>query len=130
MSGKEIQGLAPEVLPLLMSHDFPGNVRELENIIEYAIVVCRDNLIGIEHLPDYLRAHLDQTESTMHAEHGERDLSWDELERFYLYETLKKNNWNRSATAAEIGIHTTTLWRKIKRLHLKIPNQSGRKSGH
>ena len=112
-----------------MSHDFPGNARELENIIEYAMVVCRNNFIGIEHLPDYLRPHLDHTESTVHAERGEGNLSWDELERFYLHEALRKNNWNRAATAAEIGIHTTTLWRKIKRLNLKIPNQDGRKSG-
>ena len=54
LSGKEIQGLSPEVFPILMSHDFPGNVRELENIIEYATVVCKDHWIGIEHLPEYL----------------------------------------------------------------------------
>ena len=55
LSGKEIQGLSPEAFPMLMSHDFPGNVRELENIIEYATVVCKNGTIGIEHLPDFFR---------------------------------------------------------------------------
>jgi len=130
LSDKAIQGFAFSVLPILMSHDFPGNVRELENIIEYAMVVCKNTLIGVEHLPDYLRPHSDHRESTVPSEHDERDQSRDELERFYINEALRRNNWNRSATAAQIGIHTTTLWRKIKRLNLKIPKQDGRRRVH
>jgi PAS domain S-box-containing protein len=61
LSGKDIQGFSPEVLPVLMSHDFPGNVRELENIIEYATVVCKDSIISIENLPDSLRKNLNKT---------------------------------------------------------------------
>ena len=129
LSGKDIQGLSPDVLPVLMSHDFPGNIRELENIIEYATVVCRDNLIGIEHLPDYLRPSLSDMETGIPAEHREKDLSWDDLERSHLYEALRKNNWNRAATATQIGIHPTTLWRKIKRLNLETPKQDGRMRG-
>ncbi len=129
LGGKNIQGLAPEVLPILMAHDFPGNIRELENIIEYTMVVSRDNLIGIGHLPDYLRPHSDIRKSDDPGEHGERNLTWDELERSYIYEALSRNNWNRAATAAEIGIHTTTLWRKMKRFNLKTPKQDGRTKG-
>jgi DNA-binding NtrC family response regulator len=44
LSGKEIQGLSPEVMSVLMAHDFPGNIRELENIIEYGTVVCKNGL--------------------------------------------------------------------------------------
>jgi len=126
LSGKEIQGLAPEVLPLLMSHDFPGNIRELENIIEYATVVCKNDWIGIEHLPDYLRPPASREEVDISASHREKALSWDDLERTYIYEALRRNNWNRAATAVQMGIHTTTLWRKIKRLKLDIPKQDGR----
>jgi len=50
--GKKIQGVTPEVMELLMRHDFPGNVRELENIIEYAFVLCHDTLIDLRHLPE------------------------------------------------------------------------------
>jgi PAS domain S-box-containing protein len=123
LGGKEIQGLSPEVLPLLMSHNFPGNIRELENIIEYATVVCRDNLIGIEHLPDYLCEGPDGIRKAISEESQGKAISWGDMERSYIYEALKKNNWNRSVTAAQMGIHTTTLWRKIKRLNIEIPAQ-------
>jgi transcriptional regulator with PAS, ATPase and Fis domain len=53
LGGKEIHGLSAEALPLLLSYDYPGNVRELENIIEYATVVCKNGMIGVEHLPDF-----------------------------------------------------------------------------
>lgn len=124
LSGKEIQGLSPGVLPVLMSYDFPGNVRELENIIEYATVVCRGNSIGVEQLPDYLRPASHRMHAEMTAADAGKDLSWDELERSFIYEALRNNNWNRAATAAQIGIHPTTLWRKIKRLNLEIPRRT------
>jgi len=50
----------------------------------------------------------------------------DDMEKDFVYEALRKNNWNRSVTAAQMGIHPTTLWRKIKRLNLEIPKQDGR----
>jgi PAS domain S-box-containing protein len=127
LSGKEIQGLSPEVLPVLMSHDFPGNIRELENILEYATVVCKNDLIGIEHLPDYLGPRSEGMERGVSAVHRGKDLSWDDLEKTYIFEALRRNNWNRAVTAAQLGIHTTTLWRKIKRLNLEIPRQGRKK---
>jgi PAS domain S-box-containing protein len=123
--GKEIHGLSSEVLSILMSYDFPGNIRELENIMEYVTLVCKKSLIGIEHLPDYLRQGSDTNEIVL-KETGEKDLSWNDMERSLIYEALRKNNWNRAATAAQMGIHPTTLWRKIKRLNLQIPKQDGR----
>lgn len=127
-SGKEIEGLSPEVLPILMSHDFPGNIRELENIVEYATVVCKNGLIGIEHLPDYLGLPSQGMERGVSGVRRGKDLSWDDLEKTYIFEALRRNNWNRAVTAAQLGIHTTTLWRKIKRLHLEIPRQGTKKS--
>jgi len=124
--GKEIQRLTPEVLSILMSHDFPGNIRELENIIEYATVVCKDSLIGIKHLPDYLRQGSHGLENVHPKKSRRKDVSWDHVERSFIHEALMENNWSRKATAAQLGIHTTTLWRKIKHLKIDIPNQSGR----
>ena len=126
LSGKEIQGLSPDVLPVLMSYDFLGNIRELENIIEYATVVCKDNLISIEHLPDYLCHQGIDMRKGVPEDSCKEVATWNDIEKSYIYEALKKNNWNRAATAAQMGIHTTTLWRKIKRLDLKIPKQDGR----
>jgi transcriptional regulator with PAS, ATPase and Fis domain len=123
LSGKEIQGLSPEVFPLLMAHDFPGNVRELENIIEYATVVCKNGAIGVEHLPDFFR---NSEERGLSRPPQSRPSSLGEMERAYLIEALKRNRWNRTAAAAEMGIHPTTLWRKMRRLNIETPEKQGR----
>jgi len=122
LSGKEIQGLSSDVFPLLMSHNFPGNVRELENIIEYATVVCKNGTIGIEHLPDFFR---NADERRIIQPQESRPSSLGEMERTYIREALKRNQWNRTATAAEMGIHPTTLWRKMKRLNVEPPEKTG-----
>ncbi len=121
LNGKDILSFAPDVLPVLMAYDFPGNVRELENIVEYATVVCKNSVIGIEHLPEFMQDGSGKARSNKKA-----DLSMKDLERNFILETLKKNNWNRTATASEMGIHPTTLWRKVKRLNIRFPD---RKSG-
>jgi transcriptional regulator with PAS, ATPase and Fis domain len=126
LRGKEIQGPASEVMSVLMSYDFPGNIRELENIIEYATVVCKNHLIGIEHLPETLHRHPKSARITAPPEEKAIESSFDDMEKSFIYEALKKNNWNRTLTAAQMGIHPTTLWRKIKRFNLNIPNQNGR----
>jgi transcriptional regulator with PAS, ATPase and Fis domain len=113
LSGKEIQGLSSEALAILMSHKFPGNIRELENIIEYATVVCETGIIGVRDLPDYL-SPTKKIEDT-------QEVSWTELERNYINEVLESNNWKRSSTAAQLGIHPSTLWRKMKRLNINPP---------
>ena len=121
LNGKEIQGLSAEVLSILMSGDFQGNIRELENIIEYAIVVCKEALIKTEHLPDHLRPVMEDSKRTSAEERNDIDFSWNDMEKRFILEMLKKNDWNRSATAAQMGIHPSTLWRKIKRLKIMDP---------
>jgi PAS domain S-box-containing protein len=126
LRGKEIRGLSPEAMSILMSYDFPGNIRELENIIEYATVVCKNHLIETEHLPENL--HLKEANRTPAAPDAVlgNELPLDDMEKNFIYETLRKNNWSRKLTAAQMGIHPTTLWRKIKRFNLTIPKQDGR----
>ncbi len=130
LRGREFQRLSPNALPMLMSHNFPGNIRELENVIEYASLVCKDNIIEVEHLPEYLRECSDIETLTDFQEDKGKDSSWDEMERSFIYETLRKNNWNRAATAAQLGMHTTTLWRKIKHLHIDSSGKDGRSKNH
>jgi len=126
LSGKEIHGLSPEAMSSLMAYNFPGNVRELENIVEYATVVCQNSLIRIENLPENLLQSLDQKNKTDPPKTGEKAFSFEAVEKDLIRETLRKNNWNRKATAAQMGIHPSTLWRKIQRLNLEIPKQDGR----
>ncbi|MFO7462216.1 MAG: sigma 54-interacting transcriptional regulator [Desulfatiglandales bacterium] len=119
LSGKDIQGLSPELMSVLMAHDFPGNIRELENIIEYATVVCKNGLLSVEHLPDHLKKSKDA--ATQPHSNGKKT-SLEDVEKGYICEILSRNHWNRSATAAEMGIHPTTLWRKMKRLKIEPPH--------
>ena len=118
---KEIQGLSHEAIKLLMSYDFPGNVRELENIIEYATVVCKNHVIEVKHLPETLQQPRAGPASTLPKKVQTNGPSMDELEKQFIYEALKKNNWSRKHTAAQIGMHPSTLWRKMKRLNITIP---------
>ena len=126
LNAKDVQGVSPEVLSAIMSHDFPGNIRELENIIEYATLVSKGKIVEIGHLPDYLHETFNAKGETEFREKPEKYISWNGLERDFIYETLRKNDWNRVATAAQLGIHTTTLWRKIKNLKIQTPRQDGR----
>jgi PAS domain S-box-containing protein len=113
LRGKDISGVSDEVMEILMRHNFPGNVRELENIIEHAFVLCPGGLIQPEHLPDQLRPdeQLPRFAGTTLAA----------IEARYIAEALERNNWNRSAAARQLGIHKTTLWRKIKNLGIATP---------
>jgi len=126
LSGKEIHGLSPEAMSTLMVYNFPGNIRELENIIEYATVVCKNSLIRIKNLPENLLRTLDSKNKSINKETSEKVFSIETIEKDIILETLRKNNWSRKATAKQMGIHPSTLWRKIKRLNLKTADQDGR----
>ncbi len=119
LRGRDVTGVTAEVMSALMGHDYPGNVRELENIIEHAFVLCRSGMIGMRHLPDRFR--LDEGEAR-----PVDTASLPELEGRFILEALKRNGWNREQTARELGMHKTTLWRKIRRLGIELPSRDGR----
>ena len=126
LRGKEIQSLSPKAMNILMSYDFPGNIRELENIVEYTTVVCKNHLVRIEHLPETLHQKIGLRKISASEKISESETSLEAVEKDIIYKTLKKNNWSRKLTATQMGIHPTTLWRKMKRLNLEIPKQDGR----
>ncbi|HAY38789.1 MAG TPA: Fis family transcriptional regulator [Desulfobacteraceae bacterium] len=126
LSGKEIYGLSPEAMSILMAYNYPGNIRELENIIEYATVLCKNSLITIKNLPENLLRAPDRNNKIVNKETNKKVFSIETIEKDIILETLKKNNWNRKKTATQMGIHPSTLWRKIKRLNLRVPNLNGR----
>jgi PAS domain S-box-containing protein len=127
LNDKATQGLEPEVLKVLMAYDYPGNVRELENIIEYASVVCKEHRIGIEHLPEHLFQNVNDLALNRNSTGDPIHMTFDEMEKHFLSEALRRNNWNRKSTAEELGVHPTTLWRKMKRLNIEIPGKNQRK---
>ena len=126
LNDRNILKISSEALSIIISHNFPGNIRELENIIEYASLVCKKTVLGIEHLPEYLRQQSDNTKTGLFGVLPQKEFSFHDIEKKFIIEALRENSWNRSVTARKLGIHTTTLWRKIKRLKLEIPETDGR----
>ena len=114
---KDVQGLSPGAMAVLMSHDYPGNIRELRNIVEHGFVLCPGGQIRTEHLPSGLGAAGPAQPMKSDRNGFERDL---------ILAALKNNDWNRLAAARELGIHKTTLFRKIKRLGIRLPERDGR----
>jgi PAS domain S-box-containing protein len=112
IKSKEIADVSPEVLSILMTHGYPGNVRELENIIEHAFVLCKSTIIDIDCLPRNLLPE-GRDQKTIPPIRSVGD-----FERNLILETLRKNNWSRVMTAAELGVDKSTLWRKMKRLKI------------
>ena len=111
---ENISGISPDALNILMSYDYPGNVRELENIIEHGCVLCPGSLIRAKDLPDWLRPPPKEINAAS---------SLEEVEKQFIISVLTKNNWNRLAAARELKIHKTTLFRKIKKLRIYPPDQ-------
>ena len=120
LQGKDIAGVSDQVLARLMEHDYPGNVRELENIIEQAFVLCRGGMIELNHLPPELRP----TAGRGVAEG--QPLSLEAIEKLFIAETLQRRNGNRKLAARDLGINVSTLYRKIKTLGIDTPEADGR----
>ena len=116
LRGREVAGVASETLGILLAHDYPGNVRELENIIEYAFILCAGGLIQPQHLPEPFRLNPQEAITT-----GVKTLH--ELEARFINEVLRRHQGNRLAAAKELGIHKTTLWRKIRHLGIAVPEE-------
>jgi PAS domain S-box-containing protein len=112
---KHIQGLSPRAIEAFLNHNWPGNIRELENVIEHAFVLCEDGLILCHHLPESMLCRDDSIEMIMAGK------TLREIETKAIYDALSRNNWNRSAAARELDIDKSTIWRKIKKLGMVIP---------
>jgi PAS domain S-box-containing protein len=109
---KDITGLSDEAMTVLMSHTYPGNIRELANMIERAFILCKGGLIDKKHLPESLFTN---------AVIQDDSASLQEAASTCLMSALKQNNWNRPKTAKQLGMHKSTLYRKIKSLGLFVP---------
>jgi PAS domain S-box-containing protein len=104
---KNIKRLSSEALAALRNHPLPGNVRELENAIEHAFVMCHNQEIQLEHLPPHITAY---QVVAVNPDTNQKD------EKVVIIEVLKRNKGNKATTAAELGMHRSTLWRKMKML--------------
>ena len=110
--GRGVAGVSREAISALMLHDWPGNVRELENAVEHAFVLCRDDLIRLEDLPEHLMPRGDRI--SMPA-----GLTLLDVEKSAILQALQRNQGKKVATARELGIDKNTLRRKMIRLGIR-----------
>jgi len=121
LRGKRVAGLSHAALKVLLSHRYPGNVRELQNVLEHAFVLCPGELIDVEDLPPEVRPPTGEPQDNS-------PMTLREIERRSIRQALERNQWNRLAAAKELGIHKTTLFRKLREHDFDLPPVDGRAS--
>ncbi|MBD3169776.1 MAG: PAS domain S-box protein [candidate division Zixibacteria bacterium] len=114
--GKNIVSVSPTVMNILMRYDFPGNIRELENIIEYGFVVCRGSTIQKQHLPGEILSAV--SSDLVEDETAQNPVARSIDEEIKIKNALEKNNGHLTRAASDLGIHRTTLWRRLKRFNI------------
>jgi transcriptional regulator with PAS, ATPase and Fis domain len=139
--GKNIVGFTASAMDALLNYNYPGNVREISNIVEYAVNMCKKKKIGLEHLPSYIseplpdspvesgnremdrfesqpsRAQVEQTDSSG-VSSATKPASWSDIERQMIIDTLKEHNGSRKHAAANLEWTRMKLWRKMKKYAL------------
>ncbi|MEN8211058.1 MAG: sigma 54-interacting transcriptional regulator [Thermodesulfobacteriota bacterium] len=119
-TGKNILGFTPEAMRLMVSYPWPGNIRELRNIVEYAFVLARGKSIGLEHLPDKItRCKLMDTNPVEYAAlHNKVKLGFNEKEK--LIDALQKVDGNQTKAAQILKVSRVTVWKRIKKYGIQI----------
>ncbi len=118
-NGKEIAGISSEAQDILLKYDYPGNVRELENIIERAVVIARDAVISIEDLP--FHEAMEEGRAGGKSEEGILRGSIEELEKKLVVEAMAKAGDHQTRAAELLGISERMLRYKLKKYGLKSP---------
>ena len=121
VQNKQVTGMSPDALGVLTAHDYPGNVRELKNIIEHAFVLLGEGQIELAHLP----AELVPISTRPLGGHKLCALT-KALEARAIREALERNGGSRQGAAQELGLHKSTFFRKVRRLGIHLPEQDGR----
>jgi len=105
----KIKGMSREALDVLKLFQWPGNIRQLINVLEYGAITCKGEIIDIDHLPSYLFK-----EKPLIKTHR------DDHEKQAIISALKANNYNRTRTSEHLKISRVALWKKMKRLGINV----------
>ena len=117
--GKDIVGISSGALAILMRYDYPGNIRELENIVEYSFILCEGGYIQPQHLPEPFAAGFEEASPLAVRDIGPQTL--EDIEKQAIILSLERNQWRKMATCRELGISKDTLRRKIERYAINNP---------
>ena len=109
---KDIEEISNEALDILVNHSWPGNIRELENVIEYAVVRTKNsNSIDVANLPNIFKGNENNS--------GRNQIEFKKENASEIVKLLEKHKWNKTAVAKELGVGRTTLWRMLKRTKIE-----------
>lgn len=111
-TGKNVEAFDDAVISVMMKYDFPGNIRELENILQHAFVLCKEPVIQLHHLPAELAARGGTIQD-------KGPFSIEEIEKGAIIGALEDNSGRKSAAAEQLGIDPSTLYRKMKRYGIR-----------
>ncbi len=112
-NAKQFEGFTPEAYALLVAYDWPGNIRELRNLVERMVVLSRGTLLDVKDIPEQIREKTNGIAVKIDA-----DLTVDEMEKQMVIQALKKTGGNRTKAAERLGISRRTLHRKLKQYGL------------
>jgi len=115
--GSRLPEVSEKVMEILLNYHYPGNVRELENILEHALIICQEDTIQLSHLPEYLPAR-PSARKAISLDSAEPGFPSDNKEHAELLAALQKFSWHRRKTACALGVDRTTLWRRMKKYGL------------
>ena len=114
--GKSVRQFSSSAYELLFDYEWPGNIRELENVIEHCFILCSSSIIQSEHLPKSIRERSVQSSAPCSTQIRK---SMRETEKELILSILEKNKWNKRAASEELHINPSTLWRKMKKLGIR-----------
>lgn len=117
-TGKKVTHVSPEAMDILMEYDYPGNIRELENIIEHVMVFCSGDTIEAEHL----LKDIQPSRSDIIGKVIEKEDPLRALEHELILKVLKQTGWNYKKTSEKLKLSRTTLWRKVKEYAIAKPS--------
>jgi len=120
---KNIKGVAKEVMETLMRYNWPGNIRELENVIERAVILDINNVINNDDLPEVITNHnaisISETSGNITEKFNNHlKEALEEPERVHILRVLKEVGWNKKEAAKKLGVNRTTLYNKLRKYNV------------
>jgi DNA-binding NtrC family response regulator len=121
-SGRDIRGISPEAMAMLVNYDWRGNVRELRNLIEMAVALEEGPWITMRYLPPHVLGCVKQVRESEGKPANILELAVGNFERVVIEEQLRINDWNRRKAARNLGVHRNTIEKKIKKYGIRGGN--------
>jgi len=114
---KNIRGISNDAMRALMNHEWKGEIRELENVIERSVIFCNEDFVNVKHLPVQFHSAIEPSEFIAS---GSLDDSVKRFEKDIITRALEANDFNKEKTADELQVGLSTLYRKMKELDIQV----------